>query len=49
MTACLSSHKQMPKLSVTTFIILPMVNGQWFIVSYDSGNKQKYHKSHRMQ
>jgi len=25
------------------------VNGQWFIVSYDSANKQKYHKSHRMQ
>jgi len=27
----------------------PMVNGQWFIVSYDSANKQKHHKSHRMQ
>jgi len=26
-----------------------MVNGQWFIVSYDSTNKQKHHKSHRMQ
>jgi len=26
-----------------------MVNGQWFIVSYDSANKQKHHKSHRMQ
>jgi len=26
-----------------------MVNGQWFIVSYDLANKQKYHKSHRMQ
>jgi len=25
------------------------VNGQWFIVSYDSANKQKHHKSHRMQ
>jgi len=25
-----------------------MVNGQWFIVSYDSANKQKHHKSHRM-
>jgi len=24
-----------------------MVNGQWFIVSYDSANKQKHHKSHR--
>jgi len=24
-------------------------NGQWFIVSYDSANKQKHHKSHRMQ
>jgi len=23
--------------------------GQWFIVSYDSANKQKHHKSHRMQ
>jgi len=21
----------------------------WFIVSYDSANKQKHHKSHRMQ
>ena len=21
----------------------------WFIVSYDSANKQKYHKSHRVQ
>jgi len=29
--------------------ILSMVNGQWFIVSYDSANKQKHHKSHRMQ
>ena len=28
---------------------MPMVNGQWFIVSYDSANKQKHHKSHRMQ
>jgi len=27
----------------------PMVNGQWFIVSYDSANKQKHQKSHRMQ
>ena len=26
-----------------------MINGQWFIVSYDSANKQKHHKSHRMQ
>jgi len=26
-----------------------LVNGQWFIVSYDSANKQKHHKSHRMQ
>jgi len=26
-----------------------MINGQWFIVSYDSVNKQKHHKSHRMQ
>jgi len=26
-----------------------MVNGQWFIVSYDSANKQKHHKSHHMQ
>jgi len=26
-----------------------MANGQWFIVSYDSANKQKHHKSHRMQ
>jgi len=26
-----------------------MVNGQWFIVSYDSANKQKHPKSHRMQ
>jgi len=26
-----------------------MVNGQWFVVSYDSTNKQKHHKSHRMQ
>ena len=26
-----------------------LLNGQWFIVSYDSANKQKYHKSHRMQ
>ena len=26
-----------------------MVNGQWFIVSCDSANKQKHHKSHRMQ
>jgi len=26
-----------------------LVNGQWFIVSYDSTNKQKHHKSHRMQ
>jgi len=26
-----------------------MVNVQWFIVSYDSANKQKHHKSHRMQ
>jgi len=26
-----------------------MVNGQWFIVSYDSANKQKHRKSHRMQ
>jgi len=24
-------------------------NGQWFIVSYHSANKQKHHKSHRMQ
>jgi len=24
-------------------------NGQWFIVSCDSANKQKHHKSHRMQ
>jgi len=23
--------------------------GLWFIVSYDSANKQKHHKSHRMQ
>jgi len=22
---------------------------QWFIVSYDSDNKQKYHKSHHMK
>ena len=22
---------------------------KWFIVSYDSANKQKHHKSHRMQ
>jgi len=21
----------------------------WFIVSYDSANKQKHHKTHRMQ
>jgi len=27
---------------------MSMVN-QWFIVSYDSANKQKHHKSHRMQ
>jgi len=26
-----------------------LVNGQWFIVSYDSANKQKNHKSHGMQ
>jgi len=24
-------------------------NAKWFIVSYDSANKQKHHKSHRMQ
>ena len=26
----------------------PWVNCQWFIVSYDSANKQKHHKNHRM-
>jgi len=31
------------------YICTAMVNGQWFIVSYDSANKQKHHKSHRMQ
>jgi len=32
------------------FTLLEKVaHGQWFIVSYDSANKQKHHKSHRMQ
>jgi len=27
-----------------------MITGwKWFIASYDSANKQKHHKSHRMQ
>ena len=30
-------------------LLVSMVNGQWFIVSYDSANKQKHHKSHCMQ
>jgi len=34
------------KLNVKT---RSMVNGQWFTISYDSANKQKHHKSHRMQ
>jgi len=33
----------------TAILQRSMVNGQWFIVSYDSANKQKHHKSHRMQ
>jgi len=30
------------------FVAAYSANGQWFIVSYDSANKQKHHKSHRM-
>jgi len=26
-----------------------LVNGQWFIVSYDSASKQEHYKSNRMQ
>jgi len=53
---CLSEHRNtvwrllfwcvMWKLKL--FGKMSMVN-QWFIVSYDSANKQKHHKSHRMQ
>jgi len=38
-----------PRVGYSCFTTISMVNGQWFIVSYDSANKQKHHKSHRMQ
>jgi len=39
---------------ITRFCFTLLVAGAWyvmvrFIVSYDSANKQKHHKSHRMQ
>ena len=48
-----SIKKQEPSGGLVFTFSLPggaiLVNGQWFIVSYDSANKQKHHKSHRMQ
>jgi len=43
---CLTSENEAQHLQKNKW---SMVNGQWFIVSYDSANKQKHHKSHRMQ
>jgi len=40
-------QKKLKIKSMQHVLIVLMVNGQWFIVSYDSANK--HHKSHRMQ
>ena len=48
LSLCMHQQKTRNTKSECFFFSLKMVNGQWFIVSYDSANKQKHHKSHRM-
>jgi len=45
----LPNHQAQVAALLLTIYFTDWKYGQWFIVSYDSANKQKHHKSHRMQ